>query len=694
MSSSGFSSHLEHFRKLHADSEMRRPLTHPDDVARYWDSKTNLQNTLVEKLRALIVSTKWTGFGGADLVAIARALLFEEEIGSGNVGMRRAVQAIWHSTGTAPLLTPDRPEWSEAIDLGRGLVVLGVSVLAVMNDIAPCRSAKRLVGNGFKLSAVNGQYQFVAGELERATERIKNIFDEIGIVGSLNRITGLIQKYERYAFGMFLFARISSIQPRQPTYPYGFLLNLALRCPMVSVEPRDADTRFAEAADFARDLISSLDLETYFFAEAIFVDPLGIEARLRKTAHFDHLIGIKQWPAEQTDFLLRSFFEACIVSEKEMTEKLGWCIADALKLWGFIAKKMPQHFSWLTTKKQLARSGIANERLLALLSVLTHPHGTVNIGYVSPESAAYDPSGGQMAFLRPFIALENKSLLIPIPSAAGPAFYEALMGVLFVKYKNEANDLLGSGTERIAAALLKKAKFPEPIVNAKYLLRRPTEEGELDLVIETQTHILFLECKAKAPTRDTMAGGSVEALLDYSAAILEGQIQALRHERILRERGTIEFLEGGKLEVNGRKIVRLCVTLLDHGALQDFALISGLTSAIMRLEITPVAGYKKAKQVMDLGRLIHELRDEVSALNKVGLDFRKLRLSTRSVSVAQLAVLLDGCQSPDEFICRITSMSVFGTQNTLLEYLTIQQIKGYPSKSEIIKPSRIRPKPS
>src|SRR5690606_4984235 len=122
---------------------------------------------------------------------------------------------------------------------------------------------------------------------------------------------------------------------------------------------------------------------------------------------------------------------------------------------------------------------------------------------------------------------------------------------------------------RAVSAVLVKHRIVPGFVGAKYNEGNLVDQGECDFVVETPTHIILIETKAKALTRATMAGVVDAAVNDFVLSVLASQAQALQHERLLHRDGEIHFTDGQRLELRGRKTLRLSVTLLDHGALHD-----------------------------------------------------------------------------------------------------------------------------
>jgi hypothetical protein len=273
---------------------------------------------------------------------------------------------------------------------------------------------------------------------------------------------------------------------------------------------------------------------------------------------------------------------------------------------------------------------------------------------------------------KPLIQLGLNHLLLPATSMMGPAFYEATMGALRKFISAPAADKLqGDGTERVVIGLFQRAKFNPTFVAKKYV--DALGDGECDLVLESDADILLVECKAKALTRGAMAGVQGDALLDFAGGMFAAQTQALRHERILRSVGHIEFIDGSRLEMRGRRITRLSVTLLDHGALQDKMTLANMFDAMLGASFKATPGYSKYRQIDKLNRTLNDLRSEVAKLQAVGQHIKAQRLNAASLNVGQLEVILDGVADLEQFRKRVAQPVTSMTLNPLLEYHYLHQ---------------------
>ena len=278
---------------------------------------------------------------------------------------------------------------------------------------------------------------------------------------------------------MYLAGRTYGHLPRDPSIPFGFLLNLAARLPLLGTSSGDGNS-WAQGLDLARDIVAALDVEPYHQFTTINPAPKRIEALLRELALFDHLFVLRQWRLSDTEFLLRNFFGSD--HQQAMKEKLGWNTADVIELINSVAhfaNKEPNVF----TRSALAQARAMRRDLLeAMLPYFVHAEATANAGYVSPLSAS--ASDFNLMF-KPLIGVGTDRLLLPCASLAGPAFYEATMAALRpVIGQQKTADLQGTGTERAMLALLKSAKLNVTFVGAKYNLGA-NDSGECDAVVES-----------------------------------------------------------------------------------------------------------------------------------------------------------------------------------------------------------------
>jgi hypothetical protein len=224
-----------------------------------------------------------------------------------------------------------------------------------------------------------------------------------------------------------------------------------------------------------------------------------------------------------------------------MKTQLGWNVADAVEVYRAVNRLQSTDPIEISHMKLLGEK-VTRDVLNALLPNLAHLSGVVNASYVSPVGAKSN------LMMKPLIETGAGRFIVVSKSLAGPAFYEAIIAVLRYSLPSAtATELTGQGTHRVASRLFVDVGLSPTFSEKKYTMN-PSSEGECDLIFEDKTSILFVECKSKAVTSATMAGEPLEAVLDFAAGLLASQVQALRHERLLRTLGKIEFTDGTILE--------------------------------------------------------------------------------------------------------------------------------------------------
>ena len=232
----------------------------------------------------------------------------------------------------------------------------------------------------------------------------------------------------------------------------------------------------------------------------------------------------------------------------------------------------------------------------------------------------------------------------------------------------EISDLVGKGTERAVAALLRFRGLNPTFEGAKYNEGKAADAGECDLVLEDGANILLIECKGKPLTRATMAAEPGAALLDYAGGVIASQVQALQHERLLHDNGEILFDDGRRLRLKGRRVTRLSVTLLDHGSLQDRFLFMNLVEPLLQSQVAFDPKDPKRRRYRDLNDELDRHRREMKAAERRSNSAWEESLGTASLSFGQLAILIVDLNELAKLVDRLRKPATFATMNPLLEY--------------------------
>ncbi len=409
----------------------------------------------------------------------------------------------------------------------RALSILNIFPFENARVLAVAAAGQRLHKLGYSLAVADADYRFAEGEIERATARIRSLFADLGPIGVLANLFDLLKRLFPFDFENYLFGRQygPGLGIREASIPFGFVINLAAGVPIPKSPPTDPNSKWKEAIELSRDVVSAMNVEPYSGFAHISTPTLRLEAAVRELALFDHLFQLRQWRLSLTPEFLLEFFAGD--HHNIFKERLGWTPADAADLC-----KATMHFATsdpnLITVTALRQAGIQQALLDRMLPHFSHADGTVNALYLSPYAAQKSD-----LMFKPFIRFGLNHLLLPAASLMGPAFYEATIAALRRHVSSDAIDaLLGVGTERVILSLFRRSGFEPTFIAAKYDLG-VNGAGECDLVFESDGDVLLVECKAKALTRGSMAGIQGDALLDFAGGMFAAQTQGLRHERNL-----------------------------------------------------------------------------------------------------------------------------------------------------------------
>ena len=564
--------------------------------------------------------------------------------------------------------------WKEALMIARASTILGRFPFSNARTKAVAAAAKRMQQRGYLFTIDCGTYQMQPTEIEKIVADIGKSLRLIGCFNTMTNIMHLARKTYEYEYEQILFGQryAPGLGERPPTTPIGLLFNIAVKLPIrgMGYGLKRHQAAWTNAIALARDFVAMLDLEAYTHFAFLSTDASQLEAKLREVAHYDHCFALRQWHFSFTPEFLETFFGPDF--DSDMKQQLGWGISDALRLINVLTDQVTPDPTIIPIKK-LSTAGIDQKLIRSMLPYLTYTECEANRNYRSP----FDTAGENVIFKPAIISKDRNLLIFPSASLIGPAFFEAIFTALkSISTPQVISRLRGDGTERLTRHVFKKHGFLPVLENAKYNLG-PNDNGECDLVFEDDENIVLVECKAKALTRGAMTGAQGDALLDFAGGLFASQAQALRHERILRTLGEINFLDERRLDFRNRRITRLAVTLVDHGTLQNNWILNSVYHALLSAQVSCPPDYSKRNQVIDFNANLQMFRNETQQLLATGHNIRAHALNVASTSVAQLDVILNGAQDLDDVRGRLTPRVTYSTFNMLLEFLNIYKMRSH-----------------
>ena len=379
--------------------------------------------------------------------------------------------------------------------------------------------------------------------------------------------------------------RVSMMGGGHAQIPFGYLVLLAAKHFEGTRPLKDTDENWNALLRLSSDYAAFLDVQNYVPTAWFYMDAKALLPYLQELALYDTLFRIPQIRGSDISRIARG-----VLREFDFEQKLGtgWTLNDALTVIEVLMDQSRGHRGPVSfdLRRLKASCGKLEPAIIAAVldEALCHPSEGPNRLFSKPTDAPTSGAEGKEIrhnfVLRPLLSRDHKTYWLLDRSTCAPACLEALFTVLRKSHK----DFDGRRGTPIEAFLREQlAAQAVPTLSGKYVV--DGEDGECDIVVETAKTIIFMEVKKKPLTRRAQAGSDAHVLLDLANSLLAAQVQAGWHEVRLRKHGFIELDDNGtktRLELNGRGVERIAVSLMQFGSFQDRILLKQFLEATLR----------------------------------------------------------------------------------------------------------------
>lgn len=611
-----------------------------------------------------------SGLSWYDLKALQRELIFDSVLYSHSLepyfSILSMIKGVFRENGRAYPLS-EAIRWSDAITVAKayntdypGDYCLDEARMRrhYCREYNVAEAAKRLSLAGFGFIRVGGLIRMGADEVRRIGERIESLRQQIdGTTFGRVLFQALLSRYdhslERYGLGRDL----SSVgRDRPASIPVGYLFQLAAKSIGHKAESeRPHPEAIVDLVNLACDLATLYDAEPYLTIEALAIADVEIPSFLRDVVLFDQVFTTSQLRPSHASTIVRYLFAP--VNDPAIQRELGFAIDDYLNVMDTIFKlvRFLRGPATLRVEDVVSSTGIELRTLENVLGVLAHSQGSVNREYLLPSDA--DKAN---YMFRPLVRTSASDLALLDGTCNAPAFYEALAARLRELGLN-VEQRVGVGVEALVHQQFSQHNIP--VIRGKY--RAAGVNGECDAVIASRETLMFLELKKKALTRASKSGDPVQVLIDLSRSLVDCQLQLGGHEILIRREGRIQFEGGQVLELDGRGIERIALTLFDFGGLQDRLVLKHFLNLMTRASFeadSPLDAEKK-RGFMELQESCLSLYKQLEHLTAVqAVERQGPFFHCWFLSVPQLLTLLENVSSAEEFrdnlwTCRYSTTS-------------------------------------
>jgi hypothetical protein len=517
---------------------------------------------------------------------------------------------------------------------------------------AVANAAKRLQARGFRISRNGGTITIEAESEKTLVAQIEKL---IAVIGGLNVARHIFQQitpaYDAVQERYHLVRQERPTGEGSPQIPFGYLLLLAAKHFAGTRPLRDTQENWRNLCLLATDYAAVLDVQGYSPTFWGSMDALALLPYLQELALYDTLFRIPQIRGGDVEKIARG-----ILCDYDFDQKrgCGWSLNNALSVIAALLEMSRQHRGPMRFDLRTligACVGLPREIIVGVLEeALCHPPKGANQHFSKPTDAPTKSPGGNLEghdfFLRPLISVDRKSFWLLDRSMCAPACLEALLSILRA-YSKTFDDRLGIPIEDFLRAEFHAHQVPT--LSGKYVV--DDEDGECDIVIETEQAVMFLEIKKKPLTRRAQAGSDAHVLLDLANSLLAAQVQAGWHEVRLRRKGFIDLTESGvtrRLELKERQIERIAVSLMQFGSFQDRIFLQQFLEGTLHSDFS-VSDASLRKDFDKLNALLAEIRQQVNVLHAGEKELVRPFFHCWFLSLPQLLVLLDGVQGEEAF---------------------------------------------
>ena len=520
-------------------------------------------------------------------------------------------------------------------------------------DFQVAEAARFLRDKGFAIHLESGRLNLEEAAETRLVKTIENLVASIGGINLARRIFNEISpNYDAVQQRYHVVRSISATGGGLPQIPWGYLIQLAVKHAQGRKPLKNTDDRWKRLCTLSQAYAAVIDVQPYvptFYGTMNAVDLLP---NLQEIAVYDTLFRIPQIRPADIEKIARGILDWL---DMGMSRKAGWSIDQVLEIIDCLLKlgrDVRGPIFVAESDIQQSCSHIPCDIVMLILNdVLSHPLSGANQNFSYPTDAPTleDPNlknAGHNFFLHPLLKIANRKFVLLDCSACAPAFLEALLTPLRQEVE-KLDEKIGMATERFIEAEF--ASHGISSCNGDYIA--DNQCGECDLVIEASETVIFFEMKKKPLTRLARAGSDAHLMVDLANSLLSAQVQAGWHEVRLRHHGHLDLKcnkASTRINLNGRQVERVAISLFDFGSFQDRILLKQFLEATMYATFT-TSTQKLNKKFSEINGALADIRKQIAALYPGQATIKQPFFNCWFISLPCLLILLDGVTDVDGF---------------------------------------------
>lgn len=574
----------------------------------------------------------------------------------------------------------DSTEWEHAIGLLKGYIDVDKSLLNSGSifpdkDIDRAKAAVSLRKYGVNVSVDGNNLKFE--NIESAYYKLERGIEKFGGCGFIEHLLGVLS-YEN-EFGRFAIPRkgntMSISETHEPEVPFNYLLNLGLKYLRADGEPGyRCVENFREIVHLARGIcFATFSVEAYSYWDNVF---LGSKNPMEYITDFILQESVFNFHQSSLRFVI-PFVRFICKNYKGSIDAINphFTLKEFSEVINRLAYLGEKHKFKVISVKRLKNKHIRETALKHIIDGISLPVADYN------KDFSYPTDYSNVNFWNYPVARidEDKLLLFPQPIMAC-GWYEGLINLIRPVYP-KIDEYLGTIIEDYLKFILGKSTIN--CVSGKYTLPDKSK-GECDGLIESSDKILLIEVKKKSLIRDSRAGIDYKILTNL-IDIVKSQVQSLKTSYGLWNYSPFKLTSREndihEIELNGRKIERMTLTLLPYGSIEDREIFQHVIEILLRYRFELENGSQPTGEVDT-----DKIRDSLKTLEKqCDSLYKYLRLSPEKkpllnswfLDFEQLQYIVSKSNGPDELINNLLhgKYLTFGTLDFYNEQMFRNRLK-------------------
>jgi hypothetical protein len=545
------------------------------------------------------------------------------------------------------------------------------------NKQTQARAIKYLLSQGFKINYKNNVTSPSLPD-KQIVKRIEKLIESVGRLETANLCVTELNK--TYRDGRFIIGRNSNWQHfTKPTFPYLYLLNLSIKNINLHIVPatKQKQANKQRLQNLVSNYMFCYDTEQRHPFIHLEVDDLS--EYLFKTALFDFCFIPKQFSPPHYNVIWDALSNWIEGKDKDLSDKFKE-YNNLLRLLIVDEYERQKPSGLLTIDKNLPQLIIFKE----VIDELSVSSDLMNKNYTDPNTTDFKYSDS--IYFNPIITTKDK-LIILHPNIFAYALFERMYALVRSKDKKngETSTEFGYRFEEMVEKSFENLNITgnsRLFINRKYPISKDLQDkysfdrdnGEIDILLETDKDIFIFELKLKPFTMRGMLGNPWFVLKDLRDSLFKPIEQMQSTNILLKGEKSISLDTGESILINGRQITNIAITFFEYGAFQNPTFIHNFYGLIANgIQLVPATNNEQEnKEIKKFNDLITQIQNQIITLNdKCNSEFRETSMSTISLNFSVLlSMIADSKGDVKNFVKRIRTFSriTFGPQESNFAY--------------------------